>query len=818
MKRINILWVIASLSLFITGCSEDDLVKVNEVPAKTGDEIIFGASASFEDGNPQSRTVYGEKGNGYQIINWETGDMVRICCAQAAQEKEADYTVSDITDGSTSDLESSASTLNKVGENGLQWGTGEHTFYAVYPSPAYFQNPEPTQPQTTISGSTVTGRIPVNQIADRVSQNVEVNGETYDYVFYPNMDCAYMAARAVYDASTQGGNGVTLHFKPLVTAIEVELNIGQINPNEGGEHSLTLQSAALYSRTRQDLSGSFSADVSALNTDNSVISGVSITNTNEAEGNRSRVTLGWSSQTITLGQNAKCLMTFFIHPSATFSDNDNDLCLEIGYRCNGVYNTRRYTIGKEVQAHKKYFFNNITLPDITGAEASNWFSLLDEDILISQLSIPGAGNAASSGYRGGNSGWYREQTISLEEQWNLGVRCFEFVSDRARGVIVDNEDLTDEDLTCNSTSVGITFDEALTTLTDLLKASPRECLIIICSYQPGGTQRDNQDYMDDFTATYGRQNSVKDVDIVRLDGSSTVGDLRGKIAFIGRVAQEGEDENTTLTDVPSWFTYIQGWGSLKDKWNRRFGDGYYPAYGQDNGITGERTNVEDLLWSLEEPAFKNYPVSNPNFLYPVSGGGNAWVQEWMRVVPDAGVNYHVGGGWNTPDLYINWPGSYDEKYNNIVSTFERAKNETDNSVLYINSLCGYYVSEDVKISCYPYISGSFEFGGHDYGGLLTQFSTGGMGGDFATYNNEINADVYNYVLEQAQNNTTGPMGIVMMDYIGNGDAGTGLPGLILQNNFKFPLDTRSGGRSKYDASYENKGNAMGSCIVTGWDK
>lgn len=62
------------------------------------------------------------------------------------------------------------------------------------------------------------------------------------------------------------------------------------------------------------------------------------------------------------------------------------------------------------------------------------------------------------------------------------------------------------------------------------------------------------------------------------------------------------------------------------------------------------------------------------------------------------------------------------------------------------------------------------------------------------------------------------MGIVMMDYIGNGDAGTGLPGLILQNNFKFPLDTRSGGRSKYDASYENKGNAMGSCIVTGWDK
>lgn len=812
-------------SLFIEGCSEDVIQQVN--PATPGDEIVFGASATYENGSVTTRTAYGDKGEGYQIINWVEGDMIRIACAQAAQAKEADYKVSSITSGSTTgDKESAAATLTKQSTSGLQWSTADsHEFFAVYPSPAHFgENPGTDQPQTTLANGTLTGVLPIVQSGTLKTKTTD--GVDYDYVIEPDMDCAYMAAHATYATATEGGGGVTLHFKPIVTAIEIELKAGEI---ASGINSIALQQVRLYSASGKDLCGSFSASLSNLNNDANNVTANELTVTgNNAEGTvHSYVTMGLTAHNITMTSSQSCVFTFFILPTVEFDNDNTDLKLEVMYTASNTTQTKTCTLGKEVKALKKYFFSNVTLPNITEVTASNWFSQLEEDILVSQISIPGAGNAASSGYTGSNAAYYKEQTLTLTELWNLGVRCFELVSDRDQS----GSSLSSQYLMCNNASVGITYGDALTTLTNLLKASPNECLIIISSYQPTGN-RDIQDYMNDFYTTYGGLTSINGVEITQLKINSTVEDIRGKIAFIGRISQEGEDATTTLTNVPSWFTYIEGWGSLKDKWNRRFGDAYYPGYNLTNNM-GTRENLEDRLWYATgsnnytyTPDPSGYPESNPNFEYSISNGGTAWVQDWMRIGNNLG-NQQVGtysytSGWGrnqttyTYSLYINWGDNYSEKYNDVIATFEKAKDEQTR--LYINSLCGFYVSTSFDNSFVPYLAGSgmsVDSRSYDiYSGLDATNWSGGTGGDFETYNTKINNDVYTYVLTQSNNNTTGPMGIVMMDYVGTGTGGTNLPSLILQNNYKFPLKTGSSSSSttettQYNATYSNGGNVIG---------
>ena len=405
-KTYGLTLALLSALLAATGCSDDNVLKTT--PAIPGEEITFGANATFEAGDAQTRTSYGDKGTDFQVINWEVNDHIRIICAQAAQKKEADYKITDITHGSvTGDRESSATTLTKV-SNGLQWGTGQHTFYAIYPSPGHFTGTEENQPRTTITSNIAGGVLPTTQTV----KEVKTNHNGYKYVAMPNMDNAYMVARAVYNAEKDGGGGVTLHFKPIVTAIEVEIKAGSINPNTT-DNTLKLTSVSLSSASKKDICGAFSTDLSGLNTDENLVSGVAVTNINRTTGDHNRVTIDLNDKDIVLKEDESCVVTFFILPTAEFNNNNTDLKLTVFYTSGGVTTSKICTLGKEVKAHKKYFFKNLKLPNITtGSNSSNWFGALDDDIYLSQLSIHGAGNAASYNYKNNTQELYKEQTRS----------------------------------------------------------------------------------------------------------------------------------------------------------------------------------------------------------------------------------------------------------------------------------------------------------------------------------------------------------------------------------------------------------------------
>ena len=99
--------------------------------------------------------------------------------------------------------------------------------------------------------------------------------------------------------------------------------------------------------------------------------------------------------------------------------------------------------------------------------------------------------------------------------------------------------------------------------------------------------------------------------------------------------------------------------------------------------------------------------------------------------------------------------------------------------LFVNSLSGYMATDATKGSpTYSLVP--------SYGSVY-----GGDGGDIKALADEINVDFYQYVLSAGMAQTTGPTGVVMMDYVTNTptegveyDGAYLLPGVIIANNFK----------------------------------
>ena len=206
-----------AMGICLAGCQEDALVE--EQTQTSGvtveGEIVFSTSGlgSFNEENPQSRTVYGqgyEEGGKWNCpVNWITGDQVRIYYPNASSpaEKYADYEVTwDDTNknGILDNSENDAASLVKIGEP-LCWGDGtEHAFYGFYPASVAQNSANPAE---------ITGEIPMLQEMKEWKQDGNGN-----WTGEPDMNYAFM--RAVTTVSDEGvGEPVSLRFEPLTTAI-----------------------------------------------------------------------------------------------------------------------------------------------------------------------------------------------------------------------------------------------------------------------------------------------------------------------------------------------------------------------------------------------------------------------------------------------------------------------------------------------------------------------------------------------------------------------------------------------------------------------
>lgn len=226
---------LAALSLpllFFLSCNKTD----QESHSASG--ITFVGVSSAEEQTKTSYSGEGTTSGGLLVkerLDWETGDYITIVSDSAfvinksvtpwtlvynqTGYSSCDYQITSAAPYGNSDPSKALISRAKVvpagsGENGLQWGAGTHTFYAMYPASAGtpgFTNAE--RNKVGITPTEMKGTIPQ-------AQSPKWTGN----VGKPQMQYAYMWGTATAEANA---TSVNLPFYPQFSAFEFQVGLGQ---------------------------------------------------------------------------------------------------------------------------------------------------------------------------------------------------------------------------------------------------------------------------------------------------------------------------------------------------------------------------------------------------------------------------------------------------------------------------------------------------------------------------------------------------------------------------------------------------------------
>lgn len=776
-KKYILSALLCAAAVSFTSCVEENLENIT--PAQKGDEIVFGARAGFENADPDTRTVYFDgdpyehDGKKFQRIDWVDGkDMIEIYCEQSAGDKRAHYLINNLKDATEN---TDYAYLTRHGDAGLQWGEGTHTFYAMYPSSQMFvsdSDQENTLNQgIMMEGSTLKGHVPVAQ--SPVSVEKDDNG---NYVAKPDMRYAYMAAKTT--ASRENPN-VAMSFVPIATAVQIELQMPAVHTGEnmtGDPQPLSFTEIQVQGA---GIAGDFTADLG----DTWTGTYPDCQNVGDGFGNI-QISISYDGKPVELKKNQTLTFTVFLRPGADVSD------LKVRISPNGSSYRGKTLQDITIPAKKMTVIRNLMLPsDGVSIEADRWMDQLDPNIEFKKLSIPGTGGTFSYNYTGNNADRYKQQVIDFESQWTAGIRAFEIVSDRPSSTTAS---LGDQNVECNKTSVGVKVKEVLTTL--LAKAAsvpegqtePTECAVLILTYQPhdNSPNRNGAAYAQSLKVMYDGLTDAQKAQIIQYTPQLTLEQAKGKVMIFCRINQNDENDNGD-TDTKTAFelatetlsgtniTLINGCGTGKDKWGAR---GYTidgkraPDISNSYSDFGHSAYIEQFMTSsyLDPATHSRVKKGDMQFGYTTNFEKiTCWYQEWARVVPNNMQREVIG-----TDTY--WFESYSEKLKNAQDTFRMAISDEYSTYIFINSLSGYFTSTSIDDSVTP----------------STGWTYGGAAGDVKGLADKLNPDFYDYVRNSGMEQTTGPTGIVMMDYVkltpsDDNDGGFYLPGAIIANNFKF---------------------------------
>lgn len=402
----NVFYSLAALTLMMTaaGCQDDTVVSTVNDPVQTGDEISFGMSLPQE--GIESRTAYGSPidTNNDQVadafpVYWENGDEIAIYCPQASMpaSKLVHYTI-----GVSNTTSSTAETVTKIGDAGLQWGSEDlHKFYGFYPV-------------KFVKGTETSGlfnlTLPVEQRPLRFEQDAEGN---YKAVSNPEYAIMY-AYRGQKKSNTPVGKDIDLQFKPLSTILEIEVSA----PNNISE-PVTLTNINVEALDGTAIVGDFTAQVyPGSDTDESYESTVvCTTNMSGKVTDNLSVPCSWTNdqgrhEYVKLAAGKKLVVRAFLIPNETAIDGSN-IKITVATSGGTVHKTLKTADNSfEIQPHK---VSRVTLPPLpTEYNVNYWMSSLDPNIYLTELSIPGSKFTNNSSY----------QPTGIEQQYKDGVRSF----------------------------------------------------------------------------------------------------------------------------------------------------------------------------------------------------------------------------------------------------------------------------------------------------------------------------------------------------------------------------------------------------------
>lgn len=842
-------FALAAVILATTACEDDEIVKNITRPAEVGETILFGARAGFENANPKTRTEYGTEaeryqdaqGNWYDRIKWVDGtDKIEIYCNEASNGPSAHYVVKDASkDTGEGDHVDEAYLEDLTGvESSLQWGSGNdekgtHTFYAMYPSASMFTEEDEgvtNIPDYVKEGKVAMGNAIIKGYIDGEQKttisNVPVNGLNH-YTAAPDMRFAYMAAKTntsrdeAYVLVNGKETGVNLTFYPIATAVEIELKL----PTEDEENTSGTIQDLIIGGVRvlgTDIAGEFSASLSSWSgqaafPDDCITKGTTL--------GEVRIRTFYDNKPITLKPGESLTFTVFLNPTTDITS----LTIGIGDITNTKFKDKTISQDLEIKARKKNIINNLRLPVYTTSTSTNltyenWMEQLPNNTSMSGISLPGTGGSFS--YDSDESEFYKSQTLTFSEQWDLGIRAFEIVTSHT------STNFANEEIECNKQPIsGWTVDRAVDSLLAKLEKNPMETAMAIFTYQEAGGLFESKNisrYMSHFM-TY--INSLDTADLILYTPGLQLGEYaasdydenrklkddhkpssgaRGKLMIVVRPTQLDQNDSDDWTTVLNAISgtnakkvlAIDGCGSGKDKWGAR---GYKIVTSSDsidapNLSNGKSVYIESYMNQQNTPMFEtsqlengtytytNYWTNNSvkiyrapinpedpdevlKFGYTTNTGNKCWFQEWARVVPEP--IYKSEGRWNSIYSYsaIQWFESYQEKLSNAKTTFKMAISGSYPSYTFINSLCGYF-ADGTKNNQYDIVPSA----GAAYGG---------DGGNIKGLATRINKEFYEFVLNTP---LTGPTGVVLMDYVTkepsaeDGGGSYYLPMMLIGNN------------------------------------
>ena len=184
-----------------------------------------------------------------------------------------------------------------------------------------------------------------------------------------------------------------------------------------------------------------------------------------------------------------------------------------------------------------------------------WMSGIADDTYVGHLSIPGTHDAGTghgvNNYLGVISGstYALTQEKTLTEQWNSGIRAFDFRP------AVDGSRLR---IYHGLISTNLYFDDALSTLCGLLDTHPTEMCIVIIRHESEGDNNSSEWASKMRTLLTSAPTSTH---AVNYDPMAKLGDMRGKILIISR-------DNYGTNPVGG---YASGWGFDSDFNNQQNG-------------------------------------------------------------------------------------------------------------------------------------------------------------------------------------------------------------------------------------------------------
>ncbi len=481
-----------------------------------------GKKVTFSISEDKTRTAYDADDN--LQINWVKDDKVRIFCDEAEDVKQADYTVDEVNKN-TGKL--------AYNENGLAWGSDdeEHHFYAVYPAD-----------DNTVA-SMVDGKVTINANLNQYCTLGDKVGNMYETT--PDMTNAIMVAKL----STTPINKVELKFKPIMTTLEVIVRGSEADNLEG-----TYIRGISISMDASDYGASSKQFVYNLKTDELERSDATskvqfFVGINTADGTNS----------LHLDAKDSVKLTAFLPPVSI----NNAHKIKIRVHATGATELTA-TIGANFEILQSTK-NRITLPWITTKNQgnNNWITPLDDDIYVSQMSIPGTHDAATGDGTKYGTGIGQTQELSLDKQFELGIRAFDL-----RPALNSDQEMI---LCHGKVATTFTWDNVMERFKYYLQQHPGEFIIVLIRHEdeylkeavittPNSEEKWQpamQKKLEEMKATLnpGINNESYTVDF-RPD--LTIKDMRGKILFLCRDWTKYNNDGPVVGGYTGWSHDVNG--------------------------------------------------------------------------------------------------------------------------------------------------------------------------------------------------------------------------------------------------------------------